>query len=295
MATTPAGLPLRTLGKTGEKVPVFGLGTGEAGMGLAQKEALELYNNAIDLGVTYLDTAPAYDKAQEQLCHVLKERRNEVMVATKVGASNGEKFLEGLHENLKVLGTDFVDIAFIHSVGSQDIDELLSSSGSLEALFKAKRRGMARYIGFTAHNHPASAERILGRTDALDVVMFAMNFLDRHVYNFENRVLPLAIEQNLGVAAMKVYGGTVDMDYTKPVESALSGKIGYDHQLAFRYSLGLAGVALSVIGVYSISELKENIRWATDFVPLAAEEDARLAKDAQKALPQWGERFGPVE
>ena len=294
-SATVATLPQRILGKTGEQVPVFGLGTAEVGMALSLKEAVKLFNTAIDKGVTYLDTAPGYDNAQEQLSHVLKERRQEVMVATKVPASDGEKFLEGLAENLKVLKTDYVDIAYIHSVGDQNIDELLSDSGSLSALFTAKQRGMARYIGFTAHNRPAYAEKILNETSELDVVMLAMNFLDRHVYDFENRVLPLARAQNLGIAAMKVYGGSVEMEYKVPVDSALKGKIGYDHRIAFRYALSLPGVSLAVIGVYTESELDANITWANDFVPLSAREEEQLERDAKKALPKWGERYGPAE
>ena len=294
-SATVATLPERILGKTGERVPVLGLGTAEAGMALSLKEAVKLFNTAIDRGVTYLDTAPGYDNAQEQLSHVLKDRRQEVMVATKVPTSNGGEFLEGLAENLKVLKIDHVDIAYIHSVGDQDIDELLSDTGSLSALLAAKQKGMARYVGFTAHSRPAHAEKVLQHTDELDVVMLAMNFLDRHVYDFENRVLPLARAQNLGIAAMKVYGGAVEMEYKLPVDSALKGKVGYDHRLAFRYSLGLPGVSLSVIGVYTEAELDENIKWANEFVPLNALEQKQLETDAIKALPKWGERYGPAE
>ena len=288
-------LPTRILGKTGQRVPVLGLGTAEGGMGMELNDAVRLFNQAIDRGVTYIDTAPGYDKAQEQLSHVLAERRSEVIVATKVATSNGEQFTAELAENLRILKTDYVDIAYIHSVGSQDIDELLSDKGSLKALFMAKETGMARFVGFTAHSKPLVAERILQLTSDLDVVMLAMNIMDRHVYNFEERVLPVAREQDLGIAAMKVYGGAAEMDYTKPVDSALRTKMGYDHRLAFRYALGLPGVSLAVIGMYTESELDENIRWAMEYAPLSAAEEKRIENDAKAGLPNWGERYGPVE
>ena len=62
-------LPQRVLGKTGERVPVLGLGTACGGLGMSDAEAIELYEKAIDRGVTYLDTAPGYERAQRQLGH----------------------------------------------------------------------------------------------------------------------------------------------------------------------------------------------------------------------------------
>src|SRR5262249_49921813 len=76
----PAGLPQRRFGKTGEQVPVLGLGTGPAGFGLADDAAVALYHAAIDRGVTYLDTAPGYGRAQAQLGQVLPRRRDEVFL-----------------------------------------------------------------------------------------------------------------------------------------------------------------------------------------------------------------------
>ena len=61
-----AALPQRVFGKTGERVPILGLGTGPSGMGLQNEDAIRLYHRALDLGVTYLDTAPGYQRAQMQ-------------------------------------------------------------------------------------------------------------------------------------------------------------------------------------------------------------------------------------
>ena len=274
-------------------VPVVGLGTAPGGSGLSDTEAMRLHRTAIDMGVTYLDTAPGYKRAQTQLAKVLKGRRSEVIIATKVATSEGEAFRDGLESNLRDLGTDFVDIAYIHSLGSQDADELLSEEGSLSALLAAKEAGLARYVGFTAHNRPGVSERVLQFCPDLDVVMLAMNFVDRSVYGFEDRVLPLAIEQNLGVAAMKVFGGAYEMKYSSPTPSHMRAKGGYDHHGAFRYALSLPGVAISVIGMFTEQELRQNIDWACEFDPVSAAEMNDLVEDGRAA--GWGEHYGPVE
>lgn len=218
-------LPSRVFGKTGERVPIFGLGTGPSGMGMSDDEAIRLYKRAMELGVTYIDMAPGYDRAQSQLSRALKGMRDGVFLTTKVPTADGEAFTKGIEDNLKTLKTDYVDLAYIHSVGKQDIDTLLADGGSLEALLKVKERGLARFIGFTAHNKPGNAVRILETCDELDAVMGAMNFIDRHTYGFEERVLPLAAKQGLGVAAMKVYGGAPQMEYHHPVKSAMGPEI----------------------------------------------------------------------
>jgi predicted aldo/keto reductase-like oxidoreductase len=288
-------IPSRTFGKTGEEVPIFGLGTGPGGLGLPDEEAITIYRRAIELGVTYIDTAPGYDNAQNQLSHVLKGVRDGVFITTKVPTSDGATFTKGIEENLRALGIEYVDLAYIHSVGKQNIDTLLSAGGSLEALLRVKERGLARYIGFTAHNKPANAVRILEECDEIDAVMLTINFVDRHVYAFEDRVLPLARKQGLGIAAMKVYGGASEMKYHQPVKSAMEVKGGHDLNLAFRYALSLPGVSLNVIGVYTEEELTQNVAWARDFSPLTAEEAAALESEGRQAAGRWGARYGEVE
>jgi uncharacterized protein len=294
MSYQTTSLPTCTLGKTGEKVPILGLGTGPSGMGLSDDEAIRLYQMAVDLGVTYIDTAPGYERAQSQLSRALNGRRDSVFLTTKVLTANGDEFTEGLEGNLQALGTDYVDLAYIHSVGRLDIDELLSADGSLQALLRAKERGLSRFIGITAHNRPGNAISILDTCGDLDVAMFAMNFVETHIYGFESKVLPKAREQNMGVAAMKVYGGATDMEYHQPVASAMKARGDFDHHLAFRYALSLPGVALNVIGVYSEKELKQNIEWARTFAPLTNEEKDDLGSIGRAAALKWGTRYGEV-
>ena len=176
-------LPHRVLGKTGERVPILGLGTGPGGMGLENDAAVSLYHQAIDLGVTYVDTAPGYGRAQVQLGRVMADRRDEVFLVSKALADDAEKALSIVEQSLKDLQTDHVDLVYVHSVGNRDVDRVLAPDGSLAGLREAQRRGWTRFVGFTAHNTPARAARMLQEAE-VDVVMFAMNQADRFTYNF---------------------------------------------------------------------------------------------------------------
>jgi predicted aldo/keto reductase-like oxidoreductase len=287
----PSALPMRRFGKTGEQVPMIGLGTGPAGMGLSDEAAVALYHAAIDRGVTYLDTAPGYGRAQAQLGQVLPQRRDEVFVATKCWAATAEEALRIHEQSLRDLRTDHVDLLYAHCVGSFDPEQLLAPDGTLAGLREAQRRGWTRFVGFTAHHRPANALTLLDRVD-VDAVMLAMNYADRHTYGFEERILPRAHTLDLGIAAMKVYGGAREMDYQTPRPSALGER---DHHRAFRYALGLPGVAVAVIGMYTIDELERNLAWARGWEPLTEAEHARLTEEGRGVAGEWGPHFGVVE
>jgi predicted aldo/keto reductase-like oxidoreductase len=292
-ATMIETLPQRILGKTGVPVPILGLGTAPAGMGLPDDQAISLFHLSLDLGVTYLDTAPGYDRAQKQLGHVMKDRRDEAFLVTKTHTANAQKAIEILEQSLSDLQTDHVDMTFVHSVGSLSGDEILSKNGALAGLREAQKRGLTRFVGFTAHNRPAIAAQILKEAD-VDALMVAMNFVDRHTYKFETEVLPLATKQRAGVAAMKVFGGAPNMKYENPTGSILSQTETDDHELAFRYALGLPGVQVAVIGMYGEDELHQNVAWAKNYAPLNERELSQLCQAGEKVASVWGAHFGPV-
>ena len=125
-------------------------------------------------------------------------------------------------------------------------------------------------------------------------MMVAMNFVDRHTYGFETKVLPAALEQNMGIACMKVYGGmkggfgVAEGPNTGPmVQSKMK-------RMAVRYALGLPSVASCVIGPHTVDQLRENVQLANDYQPLSDKEFASLLADGKKLATQWGPHFGPV-
>lgn len=278
-------------------------------MGLDDREAVALYEKAVAMGVTYFDTAPGYGRAHPQLSHVLRQRREQLFVATKVPTADGPTARRMLQENLKDLGTDYVDVVYVHSLGSHDPDEVLAADGALAALRRAQRDGLARFVGFTAHNRPWKSLKVL-REAPIDVVMLAMNFADRYTYGFEDQVLAAARQRDVGVVAMKVYGGATAMEYAAPVASALetahaawnrpesgapSESSGELHRLSLRYCMGIPGVASCVVGVYSVEELAQNLEWVETYEPLTENESARLAALGRELAARWGAHYGPVE
>lgn len=290
---SPAALPQRMLGKTGELVPMLGYGSAPGGMGLKDEDAVALCHLAIDLGVTYIDTAPGYERAQKQLGEVMRTRRDEVFLVTKTGAQDAEKALSILEQSLKDLQTNHVDLTLVHSLGGMDVDRVLAPTGSLAGLREAQRRGWTRYVGFTAHNFPSKAARLL-REAEVDAIMVAMNLGDRHTYNFEDEVLPVAVERRVGVAAMKVYGGAEGMKYETPRLSAMGAHGRQDYKTAVRYALGLEGVAVAVIGVFTESELRQNIDWVRGFQPLSEREAEEALSTGRGLSAAWGPHFGPA-
>jgi predicted aldo/keto reductase-like oxidoreductase len=97
------------------------------------------------------------------------------------------------------------------------------------------------------------------------------------------------------VAAMKVYGGAIDMKYDKPCASQMAHSGFADHESALRYALGLSGVSLAVLGIYNEAELLKNIEWLQRYAPLAESEEADLLAQGKTLAEQWGPHYGSVE
>jgi uncharacterized protein len=281
-------LPQRVLGRTDVRVPILGLGTVALGNLGEEKQAADLLNRALDLGVTFIDTAPGrtrvapvtgYGRAQRYIAGVLRERRKEVFLVTKCYEHEGERAVELLRANLKELGVERVDLTYTHSIGhaDYDFDQLVGDKGPMAALERAKRDGLTRFVGITGHNRPEKFARVIARRQ-IDVRMNAVNVVDRHTYAFEDVVWPAARKQNVGLVAMKVFGGGIK---TCKMPAEL-------RQASFRFALSVPGVALAVIGMGTRKELEQNVEWARGFKPLTAQEANDLKKRTVALAKEWG-------
>jgi aryl-alcohol dehydrogenase-like predicted oxidoreductase len=288
-------LPQRMLGKTGVKVPILGMGTVAVGNLPNEKEALRLLNKAIDLGVTYIDTAPprtrialltGYAKAQQYLKIILKERRKEVFIVTKCLENDGTKTIDLLKKNLDELGVDQVDLAYTHSIGHAvyDVEALVGDQGPMATMEKAKKEGLTRFVGITGHNRPEKFAQVISRRD-IDVMMNAVNVVDRHTYAFEDVVWPIARKKNIGLAAMKVFGGGI-----------VSCKMPADlRQASFRFAQGVPGVTLTVIGMRTEKELEQNVEWAKTYKPLSVAELTDLKAQTIALAKKWGPHLDQLD
>lgn len=288
-------MPKRTLGKTNEKVSILGLGTapmGHAGLGA---EGDKIVHTALDQGINYIDTARIYDAAEPHVANAAKDRRDEMFLVTKAWANDAKTAEQQLTTSLKTLGVDHVDLCHVHSMGHRDPERVLADDGALAYLLKAKEKGMVRFVGATGHNRTSHCRAIL-ETGKIDVFMAALNFVDRHIYDFQQQVLPVARKQGTAIVAMKVFGGPKPKDlknffasYPIPGPSMMPK----EHlQNSIRYCLGLEGVATALAGVYNPGEILEDAGWAKEYRPLSDTEMKRLEETGKTMAPQWGERLG---
>ncbi len=286
-------IPRRLLGRTGAKVSLLGLGTACTGEGpQTTAECVEVYSEAIDRGINYIDTARIYGNAEEALKGVLKTRRDDVFLVTKCFTDTAAEAQESFETSLRTMGVDHVDVLHLHSAGDRDLDRVLAPGGAWEYLLKMKESGKARFLGITGHSRPANFVRMLD-TKQVDVMMVAMNFVDRHVYGFEEKVLPRARELGTGVMAMKVFGGILG-GFAFNRQRRPSQMNPAFLQIAARYSLSLEGVTGVVIGCHDTSELRQNIRYVLNAPPLSEAELAALKSHGERLAAEWGPRFGPV-
>jgi aryl-alcohol dehydrogenase-like predicted oxidoreductase len=147
-----------TLGRTGLRVSVAGLGTGGfSRMGLksgkTEDEAARLVLDAIDLGVNFIDTAPPYGTEGVVGKALRSVKRDQVVVATKAFIhrndewSSPDKVVASLDNSLRLLGTDYVDVFNLHGIEAYEYDYALNTIAPM--LVEQKRKGKIRHIGLT--------------------------------------------------------------------------------------------------------------------------------------------------
>ena len=260
-------IPRRRLGKTGLDVTILGLG----GEGVLRtfghdKEAYRLINRALDLGITYCESARAYSGSESYYGLALKERREEIFLTSKSHARDKKGALAHLHETLRNMKTERLDLWQVHDVRTdEEIEEIFGRGGAIEAFSEARERGLVRFIGVTGHHDPLIIRRCIERFD-FDTVLLPVNPAEPHHKSFIEQVIPLAVERDMGIVAMKVYfRGAASPD--RP------GKL----DLFYRYALSQP-VTTAVIGCDTVSQLEENIRFASSFTPLTEDEKELLSR-----------------
>ena len=286
-------IPRRVLGKTGVEVTILTLGTAPCGSAKphSPENVARCVNAAIDLGVGAIDTAPAYNVAQEGVGLGLGKRRKDVFLSTKVLADDIPEAEKILANSLRLLKTDYVDLLYWHCVGDRKVENALNEDGVLTWLVRQKKAGKIRFVGISGHNRPPKFIALL-ESGAVDALLTVVNFVDRHTYRFEEKVLPVARKHNVGIVAMKVFGGAKGGQYADP-----KGPCELDAQhleRAVRYSLGVPGVATLNIGAHNADQIRKNVEMVTRFKPLSSEEQQETDRLGRQLAARWKDHFGPV-
>ena len=280
----------RQLGKTGLEVGVLGIGTSPLGAkGVSQNEVNNVIAAAADYGVNYLDTAPIYNQSERRLGPALKGKRDKFVLVTKVEATSKQDATWQVKESLQKTRAEYFDLVHVHNVGRTDrfpsLDILLGDDGALAGLEDLKRQGLTKHVGMTCHLRPRRALPIL-RSGRVEVVMAAVNCIDRHIYDFEGTVFSEAAERGVGIVAMKILGGTLGDG------AILSDEPHYGRSV--RYALGIPGLSVAIMGMKSVAELDKAVKTVNAFKPLEGAELSEAMAEGKRRAAELGEHRGPV-
>ncbi len=261
-------IPKRKLGNTGVEVTLLGLG----GEGILRtygydREAYDLINRALDLGINYCESARAYEGSESYYGKALRERRSDVFLTSKSHDRTKTGALGHLRQTLRHMQTDYLDLWQVHDVRTRaDIEQIFAPDGAIEAFIEAKKKGLVRFIGVTGHHHPAIIRACIERFP-FDTVLMPVNPAEPAHQNFISETLPAALERNMGIIGMKVY--------LRGLAARIPGYSGMEP--FFRFALSQS-VSTVVIGCDDVRQLEENVRFASSFQPLTAEESVSLVR-----------------
>ncbi|MCZ6875132.1 MAG: aldo/keto reductase [bacterium] len=297
--TPSPSMPTRPLGRTGHEVGLFSLGgQGVIEQADAEQTAIAVVRRALELGVNYIDTAPRYSagarESERNIGKALDGDRQRVFLATKTHDRSRDGSLKLLDESLELLKTDHVDLWQIHNIQHQEeIERVFASDGALQALLQAREDGRTRFLGITGHFDPAPLLEGLRRFD-FDCILMALNAADPHCASFAARLLPTAVEKQMGIIAMKVPARSRLLSSWTPPPNAEQNFWSMAHRsgtLTMQEALHYVWtplVSTAIVGCDHPGHVEANVEAALDFVPLSMpqmqEIEARTAPIARQGL-----------
>ena len=257
----------RPFGKTGESFPILSFG-GQRIVdehNCTEEEAIEIVNTAIDRGIRYFDTAWIYSngQAETRLGKVVKDRREEVWLATKTWDTSRDGARRQLEESLSRLNTDFVDEWRLHNVWDYArLDAFTGKGGALEAAIRAQEEGLVRNISISCHTDPQILVEALNRFP-FDSALIATSALDHFIFSFAEEFLPFANARGVATIGMKVLG---------------LGSLTHEVERSLRYAFGLP-VSTVIVGMETMEQLEQNLEIAGTFTPMTDEERLAFFQD----------------
>jgi predicted aldo/keto reductase-like oxidoreductase len=269
-------LPTRTLGKTGLKIPMLSMGTGDANSPALVKSVLES-------GIRLFGTSTYYGNGNNEamLGGVFKGvPRDSFMVATSTmpkgtdhqnglftDATAGETFRSDIEGSMKRLNVDYLDILFLPFAAKR---ESVFFEPLLRVMEDFKKQGKARFIGIATHSFVDQAIRAAADTKIYDVVMAAYNFRLGEQLQAVNDAVAYGASKGLGMIAMKTMaGGFWDKERKQPINS----------KAALKWVLRNENIHTMMSGMTTFEDLKNNLAWLND--PKFNDEDRKELRIAQ--------------
>ena len=278
-ASETATVPMRTLGRSGEKVSMVGLGGYHLGMQSDEQESIRIIRSGLDSGINFLDNCWDYNGGQSEIRmgKALRDGyRQKAFLMTKIDGQTKQAASQQLEESLRRLQTDHIDLLQFHEVIREtDPDRIFGKGGGMEAALEAKKQGKIRYIGFTGHKSPDMHLKMLKTAFAhdftFDAVQMPLNVMDAHFESFEKKVLPVLVEHKIGVLGMKPMGDKLILKSktATPVE-------------CLHYAMNLP-TSVVITGCDSIDILHQALEAARSFKPMSSTEVASLLAKTETA------------
>ncbi len=276
-------LPRRVLGRTGVEVSILGLGgDGLISDSTDEDAVVRFLTSALDSGIDFFDAAYLYGKdgrCEKNLGLVMgTARRKDVFLATKTGARKYDTAMRQIETSLKRLRTDRLDLVQVHHVNDKDdLKQFAAGSGVLTALRKLQDQKVVRFIGMTGHPDSANVKRALEMYD-WDTFMCFVNPAKFSLPALE-RQMPAARKKNMGIIAMKTFGGRPGLLVGNQEGQA-------DAATLLRYALGQE-ISVAIPGTATARQMEENLTTARNFKPLSADEIAALATRINAKADGW--------
>jgi aryl-alcohol dehydrogenase-like predicted oxidoreductase len=263
-----ASMQIRPFGSTGLNVSALGFGTGSIGaVEMDESVASRLLNEALDLGITLIDTARGYGLAEERIGKQIAHRRSEYVLSTKVGYGvdgvpdwTYECVAAGVDLALRTMRTDVIDVVHLHSC---PLDTLLHT-GVIDGLDAAKQAGKVRVVAYSGENDALAWAVASGRFTSFET---SVNPFDQASLA---QSIPIAAKAGYGVIAKRAVGnapwrfadcpqGDYCEVYWHRLHTLAYDRAGLDwDDFALRFSTFARGVSSAIIGTSSIENLRRN-------------------------------------
>jgi predicted aldo/keto reductase-like oxidoreductase len=273
-------MPYRTLGSTGEKVSLLGLGGFHLGFKarLTAAESTRIIRTAIDNGVNFMDNSWDYHggESEVRMGQALADGyRKKVFLMTKTDGLVKDVWNRQLEECLRRLQTDVVDLVQFHEINlPSDPDVIFGPGGAIEAAVAAKQAGKIRHIGFTGHRDPDILLKMLDTASShhftFDAVQLPLNVMDAHYRSFARQVVPVLVERGIAVLGMKSLGGgrIPKTNTVTPTE-------------CLQYTMNLK-TSVVITGCETLKDLEQGLEAARNFKPMG---EAAVAALLEKTAP----------
>lgn len=258
-------IPQKNFGLGKSQVTAVGLG-GEGILRTTDRtpHARRVILEAIDQGITYFDSAPAYRDSEIYLGSIWQENpaaRQKVFQTSKSASRDRKGAQADLENTLKRLATDYLDLWQVHDIRTRKDLELISGpNGALEAFIAAKKAGKVRYIGVTGHHDPAILARAVAEWP-VDSVLLPVNPVEELLGGFLTSTLAEARRKKIAVIGMKILGAS---HYILP-------KFNISADLLIRYALSHQ-ITLGIVGCSSPDEVQTLARAGSSSKPLTVTE-----------------------